>query len=195
MQGTTDCSSIDAISSLDIDEFISKPWYSVKQRNAVEVAGADDSTCVEAQYSLDVGLRCSLFGWQVRVNNFAVDGNGDNVGVTLCAKIVSEAKLFVAPCFLPSFISFFFGGSNYWIIDYNETIGYVVVSGGQPSINTGNGCINEDSDGFWILARNGTNSTEAIDAAEAAALEAGFNLDTLTDYETVNQTDCPTRPF
>lgn len=43
-----------------------------------------------------------------------------------------------------------------------------------------------------ILARNGKNSTEAI---EATALEAGFNLDTLTDYETVNQTDCPTCPL
>merc|ERR1711963_169321 len=75
-------------------------------------------------------------------------------GGDICAQVPNDnepAALRVAPCFLPTFL-----GGPYWVLDYNEQEGYALISGGQPTIETDQGCKTGDGtndSGLWIFTR------------------------------------------
>lgn len=188
----TDCSSIDSLTDIDEDAFVSEPWFSLKQRTT-SYQPEEQSYCVEATYSLNVGPLASLFGWDVTVNNYAEDANGKISEINFCAAIVREAQLFVAPCFLPYILFSFWVTANYWVIAFDQDLGYAIIATGPPTIDTGNGCQGTEGSGFWLFARTRTNTTEIINAAEAEAIEAGFNIANLTDYVTVDHSGCSDR--
>jgi len=96
----------------------------------------------------------------------------------------AESKLAVAPCFLPRIFA-----GPYWVVAYNETEGYALISGGQPTIPSGNGdglCktgtgINDS--GLWIFSRNQTRDDALITKVRGIAVEAGFDLSVLNDVD------------
>jgi len=191
------CESIQPLQDFSIEEFASKPWFAIKQRETTMFQPVEVG-CVEARYSFELRRWWHKFlGWDVSVDNYGEYPDGEEAAAFLCAKILDEqlpSALAVAPCFLPSFF-FSRGTGSYWVVVYNETAGYAVISNGQPSIDVGDGtCVNEEQGGFWIFSRE-RNPTEnqtntAIDEAEAL----GFNIDTLTDFYDIDQTNCNRPP-
>lgn len=184
----------------DLEEYKSKPWFSVRQRETVTYQDIDLG-CVEARYSLEPRKSWHnwLMGWDVSVNNYGSYPDGTEEEVYLCAKIVDSenpSAVSVGPCFLPS-IFFRFGNSangNYWVVVYNETAGYAAVSGGQPSIDVGDGtCVNKEEEGLWFLFRERDPSDELMDMLTAEVEALGINVESLTDMYDTNQTNC-TRP-
>ena len=76
------------------------------------------------------------------MRNFALDRSKNETHDTknmLCAKKTENAaKLDVGICYLPIIRGWTTG--PYWIVSYDEGLGYALVIGGQPTIKTENGC-------------------------------------------------------
>merc|ERR1711982_298248 len=92
----------------------------------------------------------------------------------------------VAPCFLPTIFS-----GPYWIVAYDESEGYALVSGGQPNVkgedggcSTGTGV---NYSGLWIFTRSQERDEELVLRVRGIAEEAGFDTSVLND---VDQTNC-----
>ena len=98
----------------------------------------------------------SFGGYEVGVHNHAeeVDGTVHDSGDKICAKGTDDedtANLKVVPCFLPTFLV-----GPYWVLAYDEDEGYALVSGGQPTIKTPDGCKNgsgTNNSGLWMFGK------------------------------------------
>merc|ERR1711972_231151 len=122
------------------------------------------------------------------------ESNGDihDSGDLIYAKIVDAktGKLEVSPYFVPSFAS-----GDYWVIDYDESQGYALISGGAPKIEgqgglcrTGTG-VNQA--GLWIFTRQQSRDEALVQKVRQMAQSKGFDLSVLND---VDQTNCPPLP-
>merc|ERR1711924_89036 len=92
----------------------------------------------------------------------------------------NPAKLSVAPCFLPVGLL----GGPYWVLEYNEAEGYSLISGGQPSIETANGCktgSGTNNAGLWIFTRKQERDQKLVDKVRELARNQGFDLTVLND--------------
>lgn len=196
-----ECPQIEVQEGFDLDDYISAPWY-VQQQAVVAYLPEEDFFCVRASYSLvdEPGLfgrrRTKTFPWgySINVENFAQDVNGNEKGGPLCAyQPGSEAaKLAVAPCFLPRFFA-----GDYWVVLHNETEGYALVSGGQPTeesstnpgkCSTGDGINNS---GLWIFTREQKRNETLVTQVRGLAYDLGFDLDVLLDVD--QETGCDNR--
>jgi lipocalin len=109
----------------------------------------------------------------------AVDGN--LYGGKLNAYVKEEpSKLAVAPSFIPKYMS-----GDYWVIAYDEAMGYALISGGQPTIESDfGGCrigegINES--GLWVFTRKQVRDETLIQQVRDIAAAQGFDLSVLKD--------------
>eukprot|EP00523_Entomoneis_sp_CCMP467_P015931 CAMPEP_0168775838 /NCGR_PEP_ID=MMETSP0725-20121227/5723_1 /TAXON_ID=265536 /ORGANISM="Amphiprora sp., Strain CCMP467" /LENGTH=220 /DNA_ID=CAMNT_0008825489 /DNA_START=61 /DNA_END=720 /DNA_ORIENTATION=+ len=195
-----DCPHIEVQQGFDLDEYISAPWY-VQQQAEVQYLPLEDFFCVRAEYSL-VNER-GLFGrrrtttrpwfYSINVNNQAQDEAGNEKGGRLCAyqRGPEEAKLAVAPCFLPKFFA-----GDYWVVLHDEAEGYALVSGGQPteesSTNPGKCAAGDgiNNSGLWIFTREQQRNDTLVEQVRGLADGLGFDLDVLYD---VDQTNCDNR--
>jgi lipocalin len=121
----------------------------------------------------------------VAVHNYANEGsvNGIVHEANLCATVPNagdKSQLAVGPCWL---WSAFYG--PYWIVAYDEREGYVIVSGGQPTIptkdglcSTGNGVNNS---GLWIMTRAQQRDDQLLSKVRGIARAKGFDVDVLQD--------------
>ena len=171
----------------------------------------DQNYCVSAKYRLKQGPSFP-WGYRVEVTNVAQDEDGNTSGGTLCANFNDDdpSKLNVAPCFVPQLWS-----GPYWVVAYNETEGYALISGGQPDEvvpdETGCGGTSDDSNddgsssppspsyaccrtgtgingsGLWIFSRSRDRDDALISTVREIAKDAGFATSVLFD---VNQTSC-----
>merc|ERR1711992_337322 len=122
------------------------------------------------------------------MGNRAVYDNGEAFGGDICAEVPDEsvpAGLRVAPCFLPTFL-----GGPYWVLAHNEAEGWAVVSGGQPSLETPDGCqtgTGTNNAGLWIFTREINPPSALVDRARAFIAEQGFDLSVLNP---VSHSDC-----
>lgn len=115
----------------------------------------------------------TIWGWQIFVSNQANSGGysgrqAETLGF-LCGRKKStwpgygeDAKLRVAPCFLPPSFA-----GNYWVIYHNESyqgVGAAIIVGGQPDRRTGNGRLcdyraggggpaDQGGRGMWFFSR------------------------------------------
>jgi len=187
-----ECKQVTTQANFDLEEYISKPWY-IQQQAVTQYLPITQNFCVKAEYSLlpATSWKTLLFGYKVQVHNVAQNAEGviQDSGDTLCAGPDSSgdpAKLQVAPCFLPSFFA-----GPYWVIAFNATEGYALVSGGQPTVETENGCTSGDGvndSGLWIFTNAQVRDQEVVDKVRGIAVEQGFDLVVLND---VDQTNCP----
>jgi hypothetical protein len=128
----------------------------------------------------------------VGVNNYAEDKDGNAVGGALCAyqDRQTASKLNVAPCFLPKAAA-----GPYWVVAYNETAGYALISGGQPTIlSTTGGCRTGDginNSGLWIFTRSPLRDETLIQKVRSIAKGKGFDLTVLNDVVQVGCYDEP----
>lgn len=186
----TACPNITTVPDFNLEEFISQPWF-IQQQMETQYLPKSQNFCVRAKYSMlpDSSWR-RFWGYKVQVRNVAQNANGDvqDSGNTLCAgpdSSTDPAKLLVAPCFLP--LSF---GGPYWVIAYNSTAGYALISGGQPTVRTESGCrtgsgVNDA--GLWIFTNAQERDESIVQKVRDIASSQGFDLTVLND---VDQSNC-----
>ncbi len=185
----TSCPPVTTAENFDLDAYISGRWY-IHQQAETKYLPIEQNYCVTANYDeLD---KKSFWGYSIQVSNYAEESDGTvhDSGDFLCAKQTEPdtdpAKLAVSPCFLPSFAS-----GPYWVLEYDESEGYALISGGQPNIETENGCRtgSETNDsGLWIFTRSQARDEALIQKVRQLAAQQGFDLTVLND---VDQTNCP----
>ncbi|GMH61746.1 hypothetical protein TL16_g03325 [Triparma laevis f. inornata] len=186
LRGTDDCKPVQTQDGFDLNSYIEGRWY-IQEQAVTSYLPAEQNFCVYAEYSL---LKKSFWGWDVQVHNYAQeqDGTKHDSGDTICAHKADDndaAKLEVAPCFLPTFAA-----GPYWVLEYDEATGSALVSGGQPTIDTGNGCKNGDGvngSGLWIFTRQQKRDEDVVGAMRAKAEAQGFDLSVLN---LVDQSNC-----
>merc|ERR1719323_2284740 len=192
--GTANCEvtcppkNFSTVKDFNLESFIQKRWY-IQQQMSVQYLPASENRCVYADYSLLT--KKSFWGYDVQVHNHAEDVKPPHAvhdsGTTICAKIVDKnaGKLEVAPCFLPTLTA-----GPYWVLDYSETDGYALISGGPPTHAAPTGCrtgkgVNDS--GLWIFTREQKRDEGLVQKVRAIAASKGFDLSVLND---VDQTSC-----
>lgn len=181
------CPPVGTQKDFDLATFVSKRWY-VQQQAATSYLPASQNFCVYADYQ--VLPKKTFWGYTIQVHNHAEekDGKVHDSGTSICAKgadAADPAKLEVAPCFLPPA-----SAGPYWVIRYNEAAGYAVISGGQPTVETPDGCrtgTGVNNAGLWIFTRAQARDEITVRQAREVAKVYGFDLSVLND---VDQTHC-----
>merc|ERR1719384_1071670 len=134
----------------------------------VKTLPKDANNCLTASYSMRP--KKSFWGYSIKVENHAKFDDGTPRGGELCAYSASRsdpAKLAVAPCFLPRALT-----GPYWILRYNETGGYALISGGQPKVQTVRGCrtgTGTYNSGLWIFTRQAKPPAGVVDKVRGIA--------------------------
>jgi lipocalin len=150
--------------------------------------------CVHADYKLLP--KKSFWGYDIQVHNFAAEDapphKPRDSGSFLCAKIVnaSAGQLAVAPCFLPSQLA-----GPYWVLAYDESEGYALISGGAPTESAPGGCrtgSGVNNAGLWIFTRSKRRDEKLVQKVRGVAREKGFDLSVLNF---VNQSACSDAPL
>ncbi|KAL7569220.1 hypothetical protein ACA910_016776 [Epithemia clementina (nom. ined.)] len=184
-----DCPEVAVQENFDLDAYISAPWY-VQEQAVVEYLPRENFFCVRAQYSKVGGwFKQTFWGYTIRVDNQARDAAGNPFGGGLCAYQTNSheepAKLAVAPCFLPTFLA-----GPYWVLAFEEgENGYALISGGQPTIDTGNGCVTGDginNSGLWVFTRAKERNEEVVAKVRDIAVAKGFDISVLEPVEQAN---------
>eukprot|EP00959_Pyramimonas_sp_CCMP1952_P090778 1900302-Pyramimonas_sp.AAC.1 len=132
---------------------------------ATEYLPASWNFCTQAFYKpLD---KKTFWNYDIQVYNYAQekDGTEHKTGEFLCAvedaAANDPAKLLVGPCFLPNIPGSTTG--PYWVLAHDEDEGYALISGGQPSIMTPDGCrtgSDTNGAGLWIFTRQQTRDDQ-----------------------------------
>jgi len=183
-----ECKPVSTKAGFDLDSYINGKWY-IQEQAVTKYLPKEQNYCVYAEYSkLD---KKSFWGYTIQVHNYAqeADGTPHDSGDFLVAKQTDDndpAKLGVAPYFLPSLAA-----GPYWVLEYDEALGYALISGGQPDIDTGNGCKCGDGvndSGLWIFTRSRDRDDGLVQMAREKAKAQGFDVSVLN---TVDQTNCP----
>lgn len=172
----------------NLTSYAAKPWY-IQQQAETSYLPKSQNYCVSAEYTLL--KKQTLLGYDIKVHNLAYekDGTVHDSGDIIYAKIVDaeSGRLEVAPWFLPTALS-----GDYWVLAYDETEGYALVSGGAPTIEGEGGLCRTGSGtneaGFWIFTRQQTRDEEKIKMVQSIAQAKGFDLTVLND---VDQSNCP----
>merc|ERR1711879_1072353 len=188
------CPTVATQPSFDFDAFISKRWYA-QQQMPVFYLPASQNYCVYADYTK---LEKPTFtGYTIQVHNRAQekDGKVHDSGAFICAKgtdTQDPAKLEVGPCFLPIISGITWG--PYWVLAYDEAVGYALVSGGQPTIEKPGGCRTGSGinmSGLWIFTRKQVRDEALVQKVRGIAQGKGFDISVLND---VDQTNCTSPP-
>mmetsp|Transcript_23220 Transcript_23220/g.34995 ORF Transcript_23220/g.34995 Transcript_23220/m.34995 type:complete len:230 (-) Transcript_23220:492-1181(-) len=181
----------ETVENFDLESFISKRWWA-QQQMEVSYLSKDVNRCVYAEYKTQSG---SFWGYDVAVHNHA-EGVEEphkvkDSGSFICAKVVDakRGKLEVAPCFLPSIFA-----GPYWVLDYSESEGYALVSGGAPKHSSNDGCKTGsgiNNSGLWIFTRAQTRDQALVDKVRGIAKAKGFDVSVLNN---IDQTACTEPP-
>jgi len=181
------CPTVTTPPDFDLKSFTSKRWH-VHQQAPTQYLPIERNYCVYADYRI---LEQKTFPWryEVSVYNHAADREGEEYGGPLCAFVEDpkdNAKLKVAPCFLPKFVA-----GPYWVLAYDEGKGYALVTGGQPNVRSENGLCTTGTgtydSGIWIFLRSLERDDALIEEARAVASKFELDLSVLND---VDQTNC-----
>jgi len=166
------------VQNFDLNSYVARRWY-IQEQAAVKYLPESENYCVYADYSLGH----HFWGYEVTVHNHAEDVAESHAahdsGKFLCAKVVDEAsgKLKVAPCFLAPFLA-----GPYWVVDYDESAGYALISGGAPTHETAGGCstgTGTNNAGLWIFTRQQTRNETLVTKVRGIAEAKGFDLSVL----------------
>lgn len=191
-EGDDKCKTVSTQENFDFDTYISKRWY-IQQQMPTKYLPSSQNYCVYAEYTkMD---KKSFWGYSTQVHNYAqeADGTKHDSKKIICAVKDSDfnddAKLRVGLCALPRINGVSTG--PYWIVAYDESKGYALVSGGQPTIPTSNGLCKTGSGvnnaGLWIFTREQQRNDDLVNEVRAIAQSKGFDLSVLKD---VDQSNC-----
>jgi lipocalin len=182
-----ECKPVTTAPDFDLDSYVSGRWY-IHQQAETKYLPKEQNYCVYAEYTKMA--KKSFWGYEVQVHNHAeeADKTVHDSGDKICAASADDsdaAKLEVSLCLLPKF-----SAGPYWVLAYDEAEGYALISGGQPDIETPDGCKSGDgtnNSGLWIFTRSATRDEALVNKVRDLAKGQGFDLSVLRD---VDQTDC-----
>jgi lipocalin len=187
----TACRPVQTAKNFDLDAYLATKWY-IQQQAVTKYLPEKENNCVYAEYErLD---KKTFWGYTVQVHNYAQEKNGKahDSGKIICARVDSDynddAKLVVGPCFLPKISGFTTG--PYWVLYHDVVAGLAVVSGGQPTIETPNGCrtgTGTNSAGLWIFTHSQERNETLVAKGHDIIKDQGYDLSVLND---VDQKDC-----
>merc|ERR1711998_532458 len=187
------CPTVTAQPNFNLTNFVDGGKWYIHQQMAIKYLPANEVYCVTAQYEFESAS-------EVKVHNYAnideVNGKVDDSDVNLkllggiCGqqKDANEpAKLSVGPCRLPGW----FPGARgpYWVLAAGpspDNYEWALISGGQPTIQTPNGCqtgTGVNGSGLWIFLRSQTRDQKTIDMIRELAVKLGFDLSVLHDVQ------------
>eukprot|EP00747_Dinoflagellata_sp_TGD_P183126 gnl/TRDRNA2_/TRDRNA2_37824_c0_seq1.p1 gnl/TRDRNA2_/TRDRNA2_37824_c0~~gnl/TRDRNA2_/TRDRNA2_37824_c0_seq1.p1 ORF type:complete len:220 (-),score=40.33 gnl/TRDRNA2_/TRDRNA2_37824_c0_seq1:60-719(-) len=177
------CKPVQLQKDFDVKSYVAGEWF-IQQQAVTKYLPKTENFCVSAEYSLL--SKPSFWGYTIGVHNIAHEANGvvHDSGSTLCAYGTdpeTPAKLAVAPCFLPKVAA-----GPYWVIAYDETEGYALVSGGQPTVSTPEGCrtgTGVNDSGLWIFTRKQERDEALVQKVRSIAAAEGFDLSVLNDVD------------
>merc|ERR1712113_1164076 len=98
----------------------------------------------------------------------------------------TAGKAEVAPCFIPTVLA-----GKYWVVGFNKTEGWALVSGGPPTIASADGCktgTGENDSGLWIFTRQQQRDDTIIQKVRGIAKGKGYDLSVLKDVDHTNCT-------
>mmetsp|Transcript_57445 Transcript_57445/g.132403 ORF Transcript_57445/g.132403 Transcript_57445/m.132403 type:complete len:202 (+) Transcript_57445:47-652(+) len=172
------------VTGFDITQYASARWFT-QQQMEVTYLPKDQNHCVYADYT--VKDKKSTLGYDVGVHNHAEESSGKVHQVDICAKIVDgkAGKLEVSPCFLPTAVA-----GPYWVLSYNESEGYALVSGGPPTKESNDACktgSGVNGSGLWIFTRKQQRDEQLLAKVRGIATDLGFDVSVLND---VDQSKC-----
>jgi len=190
-QGEGECKEVSTQENFVLSDYVAKPWY-IHMQAETQYSPPEQNYCVSARY-LERSRPSFLWKYTVNVQNQARVGSTDGrlVGGPLCAYNTDSsdpAKLAVAPCWLPKKVS-----GDYWVIRYNEEEGYAIISGGQPTIPSGNTGLCKtgtgiNQSGLWFFSRSPVRNETLISYLnDIAQNEEGFDTSILSP---VDQAGC-----
>ena len=188
------CPVVTTPPSFDQASYLTGKWW-IHQQAETKYLPASQNWCVSAEYLV---VSPTFLGYTVQVHNHAEESDGTvhDSGTKICARQEPSpnsdpAKLEVAPCFLPPSLA----AGPYWVVAYDETVGYALVSGGQPTVpstaypgtcSTG-GAETVNGSGLWIFTREQKRDEELVQNIRQIALSKGISIEGLND---VDNTDC-----
>jgi apolipoprotein D and lipocalin family protein len=185
-----ECEEVIPAEPFDVESYISERWY-VQYQQEIQYLPKEQNFCVYAEYTARRRSWWSRYELDVRNYSQKEDGTPVNSGDAFFSKLCaytpnksSPSKLAVAPCWLPTFTA-----GPYWVVDYNEQEGWAIISGGQPTIKTDNGCVTGDGtndSGFWFFTREINPANEIIEQMEAIAEDKGFDISVLNKVDHSN---------
>jgi len=188
----SECKTVVTDVNFNLTSFAASPWY-VLQQAVTSDTPFSEFYCAEVQYEIR-SQPSTIWKYTINVLNHAQDASGRLTDTQRCAyQTTTPSKLGVASCYVPKKY-----GRPYWVIAYNESMGYsLVLGGGQPATpanQTYNGqvlCQTTDAsgnnDGLWILSRSPSYDTTLIDTVRNIAVTSGLDVSILYP---VNQTGC-----
>jgi apolipoprotein D and lipocalin family protein len=172
------CPAVKTQPDFNLTSYISKRWYAQEQM-VIKYLQADSFNCVTAKYSLK--KKPTWFNrYTITVKNSAEYDDGKPMKAELCAYAADKAdpaKLAVAPCFLPKWLS-----GPYWVLAYDEAEGYALISGCQPTVETEEGCqtgTGTNKSGLWIFTREAKASEALVAKVRQIAKQQGFDVSVL----------------
>ena len=183
-----ECKEVTTVEPFDQAAYAST-WY-VQQQAVTQYLPESRNYCTKAEYEI-LDKATSPWGYTIKVKNSDADSSGKSRDspMDLCAFTPDanvKSKLKVAPCFLPKIFS-----GDYWVVAYDESEGYALVSGGQPTKQGQNGLCTTgtgtNGSGLWIFTRKQERDETLVNKVRAIATEAGFDVFVLND---VDQTNC-----
>ena len=150
---------------------------------------------MRAEYRQGNNSRILVFN---QARSGSVTGASVGTNMLLNAVVVDKdaGKLAVGPSFIPTSAY-----GPYWVVATSpKPYTWAVISGGPPTLSSGNGCktgssgggFNGNGEGFWIFARDAVPSPDIVSAARNAAAAKGFDLSVLVN---VPQAGCTYEPF
>lgn len=188
------CPIVSTPAGFDQKQYLTGKWW-IQSQAETKYLPKEQNWCVSAEYTV---TSPSFLGYTVQVHNHAeeVDGTIHDSGSSICARQqpspnTDPAKLEVAPCFLPPSLA----AGPYWVLSYDESLGYALVSGGQPSIpsaaypgtcSTG-GIESVNGSGLWIFTRKQQRDEELVQKVRKIALDMGVSVEALNE---VDNTKC-----
>jgi len=182
------CKTVETVYDFVLDDFISAPWYAHQQAENT-FAPPTRNNCVRAEYELREEPTIP-WGYTVDVYNSGRDDDGTFVEADLCAfqeqdeDPSNDGKLRVAPCFVPKA-----GSGSFWVVAYDESEGYALISAGQPTRPGVDGCLTGgsiDDQGLWIFSRSPVRDEGLINSVREIARDAGFDITVLNDVSHEN---------
>ena len=176
------CAPVPVQSNFNITTFTSAPWYAQVGQPVIYLT-KNELYCVVANYTLTGPTSVGVYNYANvgEVNGPVHDGN-------ICAVVpdtTEPAKLAVGPCFLPSSLY-----GPYWVVLAGPdplNYEYALISGGQPTINTGNGCKTGEGvngSGLWVFSRDSVAPQSQIDMVIAQAKQLGYDTSVLLPNRT-----------
>ena len=177
----SECKTVVTDANFNLTSFAAAPWY-VLQQAVTSDTPFSEFYCAEVQYDI-LSQPSKVWKYTINILNHAQDASGRSSDTQRCAYQTSTpSKLGVASCYVPKKY-----GRPYWIIAYDESMGYsLVLAGGQPTVPTNqtyNGqvlCQTSDAsgnnDGLWILSRSPSYDTTLIDTVRNIAVTSGLEV-------------------